>query len=391
MSLSNAPAAPLPKPKLPGVKEVWEQLLSDLFGKDVQDTATFSYEWVADQTGHFALGFELTYLLYWIAWLLGYKQGEVGLGLGVAVTLVFVVKEARDYFSQKAKADAAHSVFIFNGKEILRNCATAVFYIGVGALVAGTAIYNPLYGIISVFVAAPFVIWVGYKWLKVKVTFQQAGVPYLYRLANFPSPIDKETGEFIVAMSKPAADGDPPRTDHHLVLAGPLDSGKSSLAIGLGSEFGIRLGIGRYTTWAKLLQSVLRKDGKWTEPGFDEGRILWPWQTSDLLIVDDVDVLSDHDPGTATDVTRARTIVASRAQVLKQEVPPELLDALKYRRTVWVVGDVDDGELKRWRAIIADVIGIPDETVRTFRLNEKLVRGKPPTHPMPSPEKRVRQ
>ena len=46
----GTPPPALPKPKLPGVREVADQVVRDLFGKDVQDTATFSYEWTADQT-----------------------------------------------------------------------------------------------------------------------------------------------------------------------------------------------------------------------------------------------------------------------------------------------------------------------------------------------------
>lgn len=387
MSIEPAPTtfgAPpkLPKPKLPGVKEVWTQLWADLLGKDVQDTATFSYEWVADQTGHFALGFELTYLLSWIAAVAGYKDGRVGFWLGIAVIIVFALKETRDYYSTKAQAEAAKSVFLFNGKEVAWNCVTAVFYIGIGALVAALALLNPLFGIISVFATFPFIAWMGYSWLRVKVTFQQAGVPYLYRLANFPSPqIGKEIGEFIVAMTKPAAPGDPPTTAYHLLIAGPLDSGKSSLAVGIGSEYGIRMGIGRYTTWAKLLQEALRKDHEWDKPEFNDGRILWPWQTSDLLIVDDVDVLSDHFRG--DDAERERAIAQQRANVLKAQIPGEIQKALKFRRTCWVVGDVDDGELNRWRAMLADIIGVPTDVVRYVRLQDKI-DALPPDRPTPT-------
>src|SRR3954463_15295926 len=97
---SVPPAAalqPIPKPKLPGVREVFDQVVRDLFGKDVQDTVTFSYEWVADQFGHFALGFEITLALSWVASLLGYEIGRVGLWIGLGVVLAFVLKEADDF------------------------------------------------------------------------------------------------------------------------------------------------------------------------------------------------------------------------------------------------------------------------------------------------------
>ena len=70
------------------------------------------------------------------------------------------------------------------------------------------------------------------------------------------------------------------------------------------------------------------------------------------------------------------------------QVPQVLLDALKYRRTVWVIGDVDDGELERWRAMIADVIGVGLDHVRTLQLRQKLTELK---KERPAPTERVKQ
>ncbi len=128
---------PLSKPRLPGVKAVVSQVIRDLFGKDVQDTVTFSYEWVADQFGHFALGFEITIALTWAAIQFGYSQSRAGLWLGLAVVAVFVLKEADDFRRQWMKARQSKSVFRFNGLEIFFNTFTAVFYIALGAIVAG--------------------------------------------------------------------------------------------------------------------------------------------------------------------------------------------------------------------------------------------------------------
>ena len=205
---------------------------------------------------------------------------------------------------------------------------------------------------------------------------------------KLPQP-DHQGGRRVHRRNEPAGRGGaPPATNFHLVIAGPVDTGKSSLAIGLGSEYGIRLGIGRYTTWAKLLQVVLNKDDEWDKPEFNDGRILWPWQTSDLLVVDDVDVISDH--VTKADAERERSIVQQRADKLKAQVPPVLLDALKYRRTVWVIGDVDDGELNRWRAMIADVIGVDLKSVRTLQLRQKIQELKK-DRPKPAEAERVKQ
>jgi hypothetical protein len=285
--------------------------------------------------------------------------------------IVFVIKEADDFRRAWNQAREAKGSFRFNTLELFYNTFTAVYYIAIGALVAAFGLLDPAYGLIAFLVSVPFVLVMAYFWLRVKLTFQQAGLPYLYRLAIFPNPIPKETADFIVEMTIPAKPTDPPTMMDHLIIAGPLDSGKSSLAIGIGTEFGTRLGIGCYTTLAKLLQSAL-KVRDWDKPVFDDGRVLWPWQTSDLLVIDDVDVLSDHIEGSTTDVGQERQIAQVRVNTLKAQVPDVLLAALKYRRTVWVVGDVDDGELERWRAMIADVIGVGPERVKTVRFDKKI-------------------
>jgi len=381
---------PLPKPKLPGLHEVIAQVESDLFkSKDVQDTATFSYQWTADQFGHFALGFEITFALSWVAALLGYAGGRVGFWIGLAVVLIFVLKEANDFRIEWRKACDAKSVFKFNSLEIFSNTFTAVFYIALGGIVAAFGLLAPGYGLISIPVTAVFALGLGYVWLRKKITFQQAGLPYLYRLANFPSPIPKASAQFIVNLSKPSAPDTPPTIADHLIIAGPLDSGKSSLAVGIGTEFAFRMGIARYTTLSKLLQAAL-KDGQWDKPEFDDGRILWPWQTSDLLIVDDVDVISDHVPGTSMAVETERQIVQSRVNTLKSQIPPVLQDALKYRRTVWVVGDINDGELLRWQKLIADMIETSLDRVQTVLLKQKVYE-LDPNRPSPSKEEQIQQ
>jgi hypothetical protein len=400
MAIDQAIAAPervvsaaneqFPKPKLPGPIDVVKQVYADLFGKDVQETATFSYEWVADQMGHFSLGFMITYLLSWIFYPTPPANSLDYFKLAGWVMLVFIVKELRDFVSEWWKSRTAKSVFKFNSIEILYNVATALFYILLGSLVAGFALWNPRYGIVAVAITVPLALILGYFWLRLKITFQQAGLPYLYRLATFPSPIDKKTAQFIVELSKPAPSGEKPTLAHHLIIAGPLDSGKSSLATAIGTEFAFRLGIGCYTTLAKLLQSALRTDGNIHKAAFDDGRILWPWQNSDLLIVDDVDVLSDHIPGTPTDVSKERMIAQTRVDTLKALIPDVLQAALKYRRTVWVVGDIDDGELKHWQAMIADIIGVDPARVWTFKFAMKIEE-LDPQRPRPAASEQVAQ
>src|SRR6516165_10419736 len=150
---ATAPPSSLPpKPVLPDVKYVAEQAYRDWFGKDVQETPTVSYVWTADQFGHFGLGFQITYALSWIAAILGYTSKWVVVGLATANVTVWVVKEWFDYLRELRKSKEAKSVFKFNGREILWNVFTALFYIAFGAIVAGAAAIDPRYGLISLLI-----------------------------------------------------------------------------------------------------------------------------------------------------------------------------------------------------------------------------------------------
>ena len=176
------------KPHLPTPKEIWKQARHDWFGKDVQETPTVSYVWTADQFGHVGLGFQITFLFAGLA-LLSNLSTPWTLTIAAAVNFaIWVTKEIYDYIRERKKATTAESVFPFNGKEILWNVFTALFYILVGAIGAGAipfGVWSPLVTLVILLLPAALL---GLWWLRRKIVFQQAGLPYLYRLANFPVP-----------------------------------------------------------------------------------------------------------------------------------------------------------------------------------------------------------
>jgi hypothetical protein len=333
-------------PRVPDLRQIATTAYHDWFGKDVQETPTVSYVWTADQFGHFGLGFQITFLLGWIAAWAGYSTSTTLATMAGVNIAVWVIKEAFDYLRERKKAAAATSEFPFNGMEILWNIVTALFYIAAGAVVAGAAAFYPWRPIVVFLVLLVPAILIGIWWLRRKITFQQAGLPYLYRLANFPTPIGDATAvRYIQALYDPKTP-DP----MHLIISGPIGAGKTCLAVGIGTEFAFRLGIGRYTTLAKLvdiLSDTPSAPDASTE--FNDGRVLWPWDRSQLLIIDDVDtVLRRLAPAEEDELNAFTTHVSRRLPM-----------TLKDRRTVWVLSDVSD--LDKWR----DAIG------RALRLNEE--------------------
>jgi hypothetical protein len=368
-------------PRLPTLHDIRSQLVRDLFGKDVQDTPTVSYAWTADQFGHLALGFEITILLSGLLTLLPFKLWPI---VAPAATFtVFVLKEASDYVSARGKARDSHSDFPFDNAEILWNIVTALFYIALGIAVAGTLIVlGPWQPAVAVLILSVPALAVGVWWLKRKITFQQAGLPLMYRLAIFPNFLgtgdeEKANIAFIDALIDPRQPA-----GRHVVIAGPTLAGKSSLATGIGTEFAFKKGIGRYTTLIKLLQAEPVANPESDSPSeFQDGRILWPLWSADLLIVDDVDYVSDFgkrvEQGLAARYAAMMTAaVPGRAEAapppvlveadpiaqiesaLRNRLSQPFLDELAKRRSVWVVGDGTAAEVDAWLAMVRRVLGL---------------------------------
>jgi hypothetical protein len=105
---------------------------------------------------------------------------------------------------------------------------------------------------------------------------------------------------------------------------GELNSGKTSLAVGIATEAAFNNKKARYLTFDKLQQIARRP----TEPAPPRNTKLWPWRESQLLIIDDV---------------------ASGMPLSAAEHPDQLLrelqdlgdaahQSLRRRHTVWCLG-----------------------------------------------------
>jgi hypothetical protein len=351
-------------PQRPTLRDVACQAWRDWFGKDVQETPTVSYVWTADQFGHFGLGFQITFALTWVIGLFGHDGLTWKLGLGATNLVIWLAKESIDYVREKRIARVAQSIFSFNGRELIWNIVTALIYIGAGIVVATASFIGPRAALWACVLLLPLSLAVAVGWLRLKITFQQAGLPYLYRLANFPANLVAAEADLVLALINPVEEP----ICRHLVLSGPIGAGKSSLAAGIGTEFAFRMGIGRYTTLVKLLQS-----NETNSPGgisdFQDGRIMWPWQTAPLLVVDDVDDAGDM----AAYLIRATRIEEPPIAPVERALSRLLNDAVRCglasRRTVWVIGDTDPVP---WIAMLRRVFAIADDAIAAVTLTESM-------------------
>jgi hypothetical protein len=376
-----------------GIRRVLTQVCHDLYGtKDVQNVITATYVWLADQIGHLTLGLVPTLLLCWLVTLLipqdtGFANAlriVLYVAAAAGVFAVWVVKERQDLKDTSARAGG---VFPFDSGDIVWNVKTALLYFGIGGLLGLAAFISWKLCLVALLLALWPAAAVAYWWQRRKLAFQQAGLPYLYRLANFTSPLEAELKDTVAAIAnlrdsridlldvligrdRAPKPGEP--AIRHLLITGPLNAGKTSLCAGMGTEFAFALGKARYLTAKKLIELALSEKASSGARDYDDGRILWGWQDCDLLLIDDVDagVSVLNSAGAKSDhFIQAESF--GRALSADRSMPA--LQWLRGRRSVWVLGD--PSEAGSWRQTIAGLMGVGETEVGLVRL--ELVPAEP--------------
>ncbi len=358
-----------------GVRRVFTQVSHDLYGtKDVQDAITASYVWMADQIGHLFLGLVPTLILAWLVSSV-FSPGIIRTVLIVVLALgifgYWIYKEITDFHDTQQRAG---DIFPFDSSDIWWNVKTALTYFGIGGIWAVTAFLHGW----ALLIVVPLTFWPGlmvaYWWLRRKLAFQQAGLPYLYRLANFKAVMGPEQEPKVEELVKKLCNLKDRKVEmwrvllgidkveqqlpipRHLLITGTLGAGKTSLAVGIGTEFAFALGIGRYLSAAKLVQLAADAPNMPdNQMEYDDGRVLWPWRQCGLIIVDDVDAGVTTPSGVETHLIRPEDLAA--ALTIQG---PNSLQWLKDQRSVWVVGNADGAAA--WKTAISGALGLgPDE------------------------------
>lgn len=355
-----APADPdAPTPPTISVADIRWQFSKDIDTKEVQTSPTYSYQWVADQVGHMALGLAAV-LASWLA-------GDILRWFGLQIPdwpppaigfLVFAIGacfwERRTFQQACAKI---HRVFdsTCDRKDLRDNAVAATYYMVVGGLIGLLAVLGgrlwpllPLGGAIIAVIAiaiafALAIVLPALYWLRQKIRFQQVGLPFLFRLpefklASFDPNIAKRIDDFI----RNSGDAAP----KHIAIVGELSSGKTSLAVGIATEAAFNNKKARYLTLDKLQQIARLAE----EPPSPRNTRLWPWRESQLVVIDDVvsgipDSVAEHPD-----------------QLLRelQDLGQPACRSLRRRNTVWCLG-ADTTDAEAWIEKLRQGSGIAEQ------------------------------
>jgi hypothetical protein len=226
MATNPAPVAPvgLSAPNLT-VPNLWQQFRTDAYGKEVQTAATYSYTWLADQFGHICIGIVVNYpatlvagwairtivpalrfiqrLLFGQEAFLGVTLPEITFGAlagGWVITVIGVALwELSAYLSSVKNATGAFPL----GTELLRdNAIVATVYMGLGATLGFAFHLAPSWWtpwVISILVVFAAIL-LAPPWLRQKITWQKAALPYLFRLADAAPTIGAEDAKTLQSL-----------------------------------------------------------------------------------------------------------------------------------------------------------------------------------------------
>ena len=356
-----------PTPPDVGVALLAQQAWRDLQGKEVQLAATYSYLWLADQVGHFGLGMGLSIFLGELTRLVvPSPQLAYDIGFAVAAGAVIV-------WEVKAYRQATRPVpgpFPIDNELLLRNAIIAALYMLIGTIEGWACRQDMIYQI-PILVAVSFLAVVAAKpWVRQKIVWQKAGLPYLFRLSDARHTTIGSAAQSLQAMVMTAAP--PGALPQQFVIAGPVHSGRTLLACGIGTELAFRDKKVRYLSLDRLIEfaSPPGADSGSPEFGDDSGPSnidYWPWTEAQVIVIDDIGPVM----GVAEDKDLEKLLHTRLARLRKCMVD---------RHTVWIVGDLGqditaEARLKSYASVIRQFCNGQQETTRVLLESPKKQTG----------------
>ena len=335
MNSGPAPAKPAgpTAPKI-GSKELLHQFWADAYGKEVQTAATYSYTWLADQFGHICIGIIVNFFATTVSGIVmaGWHDLKYDTGIWPGLFLAIAGAAAWEWSAYNSAVKQATGRFPLGTRLLRDNAIIAATYIALGALL-GFAFHLKLLPafLISVGVVAAAIL-LAPPWLRQKIIWQKASIPYLFRLADAAPNIEKKDADVLQGLIDAGA---PPNTTPcQILVGGPIGSGRTSMAAGIGTEFAFRQHKVRYLGLDCLLEFATNaKDGHFPDDSGPTTISYWPWSQSQVVIIDGVG------PFVASD-DEGREANAARFTAMLQRDLASVAGVLKRCHTVWVLGDL---------------------------------------------------
>lgn len=310
------------------LKEILKTLHADLIGKDSNRGITLTYGWMANQVGHFSLGFIPSFFVYL------FTQNSLSSLIYVSVFwLLFEIYNASSpLYKKEYKGNRS---FKLQWGNLLFDTFTDLCFFWLGAATFYLSINFDilififlLIGLFGLFFSIRF-------WILTKLYQQNAQFPFQFRLSQWNAPISKENvsiiNKFLHAQSG----------NNHFLVFGSKGSGKTTLMVGLANEVAIRSRKSTYTTFSKWV-NLLQEDKDTLN---ETKNVLWNWLDSDLLLIDDIN------PGTPVQANKCTSEEVH--DYIIQNFEDRNIKALNELNVAWVIGSCSSNEtVENWKNML---------------------------------------
>ncbi len=311
-------------------KAIIAQLKRDLIGKDSHRGVTLTYAWLANQFGHFALGFIPSFIAYivldhYTSW----DNKAFWAGLMISCTwLLFEIYNFLGPLLLKRISNAGHvymggkSKYVFQPtwRFIAFDTATDVLFFAFGSFSCATILHPTLYwnGIVLICIIVLLLYPIAF-WFTNKIYLMNAGFPKQFRLSQWNYEISENNRSQVLGLID----------DHqgkHVMIFGSVQHGKSELAVGMATQLATKKVKCSYHTGTKLYSKFYLP----TNPPDDQQ--LWDWDSSDCLIVDDI---NSGNPVRIDNVTPDELY----NYILGEDQGERNIPLIREKHVIWVMGE----------------------------------------------------
>ena len=335
------------------------QLKKDLIGKDSYRGVTLTYSWLANQFGHFSLGFIPTIIIYsFLKSKPGIQHPELWAAFGV--WSAWILFETYNFLgplllkvpTKRTVLNKGNYTFSPAWMNVAFDTLTDLIYFGMGALAASLVCHYHPGMLATLLILLLLVTYPAYYWYTTKMYVQNAEYPFQLRLSQWNQQIDDKNKAAVQEFLDNKEQG------KHMLIFGSRGSGKTTLSIGIATEASIKNNCCSYVTAVKLLSLFFEKTAN--PQHLDK---LWYWRNCNLLVIDDIN------PGQPVkgDIITTRLFYDLLNNV---DCGPDNIRHIRDKNIIWVMGTDDPTNLleQKWENLLQQ-IGVQKSNIVTVNLD----------------------
>jgi hypothetical protein len=323
-------------------KHIFQQLKADLIGKDSYRGVTLTYAWLANQFGHFALGFIPVIILYTFLSRIN-EQDSHPYWLALIVAGFWLIFETINFLLPLRNIKDKYR-FMPAWWNVAFDTATDLIFFWIGSASAALLLFFSWSVIYILGALVLLALYPSYYWFTTKMFQQYASYPFQFRLSQWKYRISKEDREMVLSFLKNPG-------KKHLMVFGSSGSGKTTISVGVANELSINRRTCLYTSAIKLYCMFHEKR--------TIAETLWIWRNSEVLVIDDIN------PGGPIN----EEIVSPEKFLQFMDTVNENREAIRSRSVIWVLGNHDTTEALRskWSGLL-ETIGVLSQDIYSIDL-----------------------